>query len=86
MELLTTEILQNKGFEYDNNSKIYTKTIGGRTIICYKPCNNVGYWVCDIWTSYDPVQNNRIVSAEDLQDFIDLTCPNKIVRVAATTE
>lgn len=86
MELLKDEILRNKGFEYNENNKTYTKSIGGRTIICYKPHNNAGYWVCDIWTSYDPVQNNRIVSDEDLQNFIDSTCSERIVRTAVVPD
>lgn len=86
MERLTDEILRNKGFEYNEDYNTYTKAIGGRTIICYKPHNNAGYWVCDIWTSYDPVQNNRIVSDEDLQSFIDSTCPDMMVRTAVAPD
>ena len=56
MNSLTGEILRSQGFEYEANKKVYIKIIDGRIIICYKPNMNinVGYWVCDIWTSYEP--------------------------------
>ena len=84
MNSLTGEILRSQGFEYEANKKVYIKIIDGRIIICYKPNMNinVGYWVCDIWTSYEPVQNNKIVTDGDLQKFIDSCCPDNIIKIA----
>ncbi len=83
MAQLTREILKDQGFEYEEQLNVYIKTVGGRTIRCYKPNVNVngGYWVCDIWTMYEPVQNQRIVTDDDLDEFIKSTCPKDMIRM-----
>lgn len=88
MKQLTPEILKEQGFEYEEQLNAYVKTIGSRTIRCHKPNINVnaGYWVCDIWASFDPVQNNKIATADDLQKFIDSCCPDNTIKIAAALD
>ncbi|MDE6570170.1 MAG: hypothetical protein K2K43_06075 [Alistipes sp.] len=81
---LSAEFLLNEGFEYETEKGVFTKTIDGRSIRCYKPNINVnaGYWVCDIWTAYSPVQNSKIVTDEDIIKFIHSTCPEETITIA----
>jgi len=84
MATLTEDILISQGFEYDREWNAYTKIIGGKMIRCFQHHNTAGYWVCDIWTTYDPVQNKRITTDNDLQEFIEATCPDQIIRIAVS--
>lgn len=82
---LTEEYLLKQGFDYKKEWNRYEKILEGKFIACYPPKpENGGYWICDVWTTYDPVQNNRIVTAEDFDKFMEVTCidPGKIVKHA----
>jgi hypothetical protein len=78
--MLTEKELTELGFDKQDDNHRFAKSIGGRVIYCYQPSNNAGYWVCDIWTTHDPVQKNRIASKKDLEEFINMTCSKDIVR------
>lgn len=54
--MLTEKELTELGFDKQDDNHRFAKSIGGRVIYCYQPSNNAGYWVCDIWTTHDPVQ------------------------------
>lgn len=80
---LTGEELLEQGFAFNEEWNRYEKILDGKVIECYPPTiENGGHWICDVWTTYDPVQNNRIVTVEDFDEFYKVTCidPDKIVR------
>ena len=83
--ILTGEELLERGFAFNKEWNRYEKVMEGKFIACYPPKIEIGgYWICDVWTTNDPVQNNRIVTADQFDKFIEVTCidPDKIVRHA----
>lgn len=78
--MLTEKELTELDFDKQEDNRCFVKSIGGRVIYCYQPSNNAGYWVCDVWTTYNPVQNNKIASKNDLETFLKTTCSEDVVR------
>ena len=70
--------LINDGFNRDEEG-IFHKEVNGRCINCYRHPRGCGYWVCEIDTVGMPASNERIVTIEQVKEFIYLTCESRVI-------
>ena len=74
---MTERDLTNAGFNRGEDG-VFRKDVNGRYINCYKNPKGGGYWVGEIDPIGEPASNDKIVTIEQLDDFIKTTCSSSV--------